>query len=174
MMDFFGSILQQYGLGLNIWSATFVLLISIVLLLVPLFWLRLNKNRRTIKQTPLRHNSEKLSGNPENKFNVLLYALGTRGDVEPMLVLATELKNRKEISLITICATEDFVSLIEKEHGFKFASCGIKTIKNQDEEWIKAKSQGEFLYALSQVGDWWGSIRQSNSKITRKDVHSSI
>ena len=85
------------------------------------------------------------------KFNILLYALGTRGDVEPMLVLGNELRKRKEFSLITICATEDFVSLIEDEHKFKFISCGIKSIKNQDENWIKAKSQAEFLYALSEV-----------------------
>jgi len=77
----------------------------------------------------------------------VLLALGTRGDVQPMIAVARELEKRGH--LVSVVAADQFKPLIEA-HGLAFASCGIASFETQEAGWMEAKSPGEFIATVAQ------------------------
>jgi sterol 3beta-glucosyltransferase len=78
----------------------------------------------------------------------LLFCLGTRGDVQPMIAFAKELQRRGHVPCL--CAADEFETFI-KSYGIEFASCGLPTMREQQEQWISAKSQSEFIKAVAET-----------------------
>ena len=83
-------------------------------------------------------------------LHVHLLALGTRGDVEPMIAFGEELMRRGNGSkavLVTVVAARCFEEEITG-HGLHFAYCGVDRFE-AEESWGEAGSLGEFLTAIS-------------------------
>lgn len=83
--------------------------------------------------------------NTDEEFSFILYAVGTRGDVQPMIALACELKKRAKV---TICAAEQFRSLVTS-FGLEFESCGLESLAEQEAGWLKAQTESEFLSSVA-------------------------
>lgn len=104
--------------------------------LLALRWLR-----RCLKAPHGLPGSERL----ERHLRFVLLALGTRGDVQPLVALALALRRRGHE--VVISGSTDFRPLVERvggPAGVTFESCGIDKVE-QPKEWLTAKSMTEFM-----------------------------
>lgn len=77
-------------------------------------------------------------------LSFVVLTAGSRGDVQPFIGLALELKRRKHRCMI--CSMAKYKKLVES-HGIQFKSCGIDDIRNDDSVWRNATH-------VSQVSVW--------------------
>uniref|UniRef100_A0A7S2SEB1 Glycosyltransferase family 28 N-terminal domain-containing protein n=1 Tax=Mucochytrium quahogii TaxID=96639 RepID=A0A7S2SEB1_9STRA len=102
---------------------------------------------------PVRHHKagpswkERIRLNHQQKqVGVTLFALGTRGDVEPLLVLGRKLQEHSDI-VVQICAPNVFEPLA-KRFGIRFVSCGVQKFE-PTKEWATSRSVAQFLNVAS-------------------------
>jgi len=79
---------------------------------------------------------------PKENDCFVLFAVGTRGDVQPMIALGLELLKRR--FRVCVCTLDQFKEMVET-HGLEFASCGLSNLADQEAGWLLAQSEAEFL-----------------------------
>jgi hypothetical protein len=114
-----------------------------------------------------RSRSERGAGRPRAALRAqsfLLLALGTRGDVQPMLATAKELLRRHH--RVTLMAAGQFKALVES-HDVSFKACGIDSFESQ-EGWLAASSPAEFMATVA------GSFLNSYAAIGQALFQASV
>lgn len=80
-------------------------------------------------------------------MRIVILTIGTRGDVQPYIALATHMRDSGHS--VAISTTRDFREMIEKA-GLEYCDAGADRIP-QPEEWLSVKSTAEFMTVTAPI-----------------------
>jgi hypothetical protein len=94
--------------------------------------------------TAVYSSSPRTSAQPHHIMRVVIFTVGTRGDVQPLLALALVLGRAGH--RVTLCANDNFRGWVE-QHGVRFAGAGCG--KFDQSGWHEARSLGAFIELMA-------------------------
>lgn len=83
---------------------------------------------------------------------VLLLTYGTRGDVQPLVVLAKHLSSHSY--QVAICTCDSFEEFVTRQHGCEFISCGVREVAQP----ASLKRSQTFAQVINVFGKVYGDL----------------
>jgi len=127
----------------------FTLLACVSLLVISRFgrnWLVMREIKSSSSSSAAAAAQMKTTTTELPRMEFVLLAMGTRGDVQPVIALAACLNRRGHHS--TVVAASQFQSLV-RLYNIDFKSCGIDSFESQEAGWMTSKTPAEFMATVA-------------------------